>query len=548
MISISSRTRFLPGWALVAAAATLASGCPQSPQPWGPKPPGSNGPAAKLASGDRFRGVIPTGLANTAIGVASASADSSVAQLVLVGLDAARKAKPETILADASDADSVRVSLTAPHAALFLRSPNADGIGTLSQAALDTGTVTAVPSGSGVPAEGFWLGAAGNEILYTATYSTETRRGVLHWSDGKTTNQLAEDTIPAAVLFSQDRGVALVAAEVTPAGTGKLLAITMKGGGVTELAAGVPLVAADLSPRFALSADGTTAAWVNTSGAVVKMATAGGTPSDLASAGDLPALSPDGKTAAWWEAAGLVMLSEGSAAQTVAKDAVSTVPARFSDKGARLVYCTGVESRGGGNVGTCSVALPGGTAQEPVALGVGVALDSIRFSGDGARVAAVVGLADPTGVATYDGLGRLVSAGPDAAPPTQIASGVRAEDAVVFPVTGRFGVIADFKLTEGVGELFATDAAGAPVRLGAGVVPGSLAAARDFDSFVFISDAENDLLDGVWRLGTLRGSNPNGPARLLHDAALSATFSADGRVLAVIARGEDAGIWSYPAP
>jgi hypothetical protein len=548
VVVTSSREPIRRSWALFLTAAAVLVGCSQTPPVFGKKPPGASGPASKLSTGTNFRGVVPTGLPNTAIGIVSKSPDAETARLVLVGLDSSRVAKPETVLADAADADSVRVSTAAPHAAIFLRSPNADGIGTLSHAALDSGTVTAVPSGSGVPAEGFWLGTAGDEILFTANYSPQTDRGVLFWSDGKKSSQLAEDAIPSAVLFSRDRKTALVAVEVASTGVGKLLAITMSSGAPVELASGVPVVTGALAPRFALSTDGSTAAWVTATGAVAKAATTGGTPSELASNGDLPALSPDGKTAAWWESAGLVRLADGAAARTFAAGAASTVPAWFSANGSWIVYCTDVVARGGGSVGDCWVAHANEAEQPPLVLGKGIALDSVRFSSDSSRVTAVADLADPTGTATFDGLGRLVSLSFDGTPAVQVASGVRATDSLLFPVTGRVGVIAAFSLQNGVGEVFATAPTGDPVRLGSKVVPGSLSGALDFDSFAFLAEAEDDLLDGIWRLGTLQASSPNGPARLLHDSALMATYSPDGRILAVIARGEDAGIWSFPAP
>jgi len=520
-----------------AVAASFSLSCSEDPV----KPPRITGgeASAQLATGTGYRRVWPGTVATSA--VAARAMDPN---FVKGALDLLRKNAGAFQLAEQASVDSVRITTAEPAAILFVDHPNQDGIGALFFAPLDGTSPKPVPQASGVQAGGASFGA-GARMLFVSGYSADTDRGMLSWSDGSTTRALGGDAPPVAVLFDAGRAHAVAAVSVDGDGNGTLLAIDMAAGTSVRLAEKARVLGPYQRPAFAVAGDGSVAAFADPTGALMKVPLGGENPTRIATDGSLPALSGDGAVAAFFTKSKAALWT-GAQVREVA-DATGAVAPILSADGASVAFATGVAMRGRGLLAEVSVAQVAGTAT-PVAVGAAVAWDSVQFSPKSGKLAAIVDVRDLTATPDYNGLGRLVFGTPTAAP-VQVATRVPAGNAARFDVADRMVCVGSVAPGSGAGKVYVSVEGGAAGLLREGAVKGSLRAAVGVDWALFRADPRPDPIDDVFRAATLLGTTPAGPPVELLKNVIDAQLALDGsRALAVVADGDQAGVWSLPKP
>jgi len=496
------------------------------------------GNPVQLAAGTGYRRVWASPLADTGIAARAVDPATGKAALYLV-----RPGAAPFQLSSGGSTGSVRFSAGAPAAALFVNNPNSDGVGSLVAAALDGAAPVTVSGGSGVPTGGAFFGANGARLLFVGSYDVMTDRGVLAWSTGTTTQTVGSGASAYTMVFDSAREHAVCATGLDSTGTGALVGVTMSTGVWTTLVTAAKAVS-DRRPAFALSGDGTVLVYTDPAGALRRISTAGGASLPVAPAGKLPAVSADGATVAFFTAASMAVWSGGQVRELAT--AAGTAAPLLSADGSRVAWATGLSQAGGGLVGTVSVAAVSGGA--PTAVGTQTAWDSVLFSPRSGRLAALTDLKDLTGQANYgNGLGRLRFGAPTAALPVQ-ATGVPAANAGRFDAADRMVFVGAVQPGSGAAKIFVADGVGAPAVLKENAVKGSLRVAADADRAVFLAEPRADLVDDVYRAGTLYGTSPDGPPVALKADVVDAQFAAGGRALVVVADGAAAGVWSIGVP
>ncbi len=516
-------------------------------------------------------------------------------------------AEAATDLSDAAETQTVRVApgdpnindspdpKTWPETALFLAHPDlANNVGTLEYVDLSPvkgWKAVDLPQGAGVPAEGFWYGAKGDEILFIANFDSTDDTGDLFWSNGTQSLQLGVGVPPRAVIFSADRTLALVglvqgtscddsgnctydASVAHP--KGNLVAIDLKTGSKTTIASSVELYGIGTDLDFSLSAGGTLAAYVTSDGKVMAQPTGGGEPTVIAASGSAPSVSPDGKTVVYYSGDALYAWAKG--VPTLLMPAPDSVRPEFSPDN-KWVIAFGDMSFSAGAVGTAQIISALGD-QDPVSLGSDVGWDTVRFGPIDPKTKAnsamtvVSDLTSMNGMPLYSGAGNL-QFGVPGLKPTQIATRIRADDvALVDPndatdQNSHFAYIASDGAGITGGNVYVTRPGGAaPLKLGVNATPGSLFTPHTVPGISALlwmvpvgapDPAKADLIDRQYPDCVLWGSTPAGPAKVVqHGEAnvIQALFARDGRILVLVATDsdpsktapKDAGIWSLPAP
>jgi len=527
--------------AAVVASVTVLTGCPKDP-PITKKDGGNvtdTKPAAQWAKGTGYRKVWAGTGASAAVAARGIDASAGTGSLDLL-----RDGQAALPLSDKAAVASVQVAGAEPGGVLFVKNPDPNGVGTLMVAGLDGTDTKTVPSGSGVPSGGAFFGATGRQILFVAAFSAESGRGQLTWSDGATAKMIGASAPATTFAFNTTRSRAVAATAVDADGSGKLFSVNMETGDTLELASGKVL--ASYGPAFAFSADGSTVVYTDASGALKKVAITGGAPATVANAGTLPGVSEDGTAIAFYDAGKAMLLAD---AQTKELGAVTGPPGvgAVIAKG-YVAYATSLQRKGGGVIATVFVAPVAGTGT-PIKVGDNVAWDSVQFSATSGKLSAVASLRDLGGTGTYDGKGLLLYGLPSAAL-AEVSSGVRAGGVRRFEKSDRVVGIGAILPGSGGGKVVVSADTGAPVTIRDKVMPGTLratGATSGIDWAIFLADQTATLIDDIYPVGTLYGTAPDGPAKLLKAGVIDAQLAvAGGRTLAVVAEGEEAGVWSLP--
>lgn len=546
--------------------------------------PNDTRPPLQLAQGERYRYVFPGASRETALAATTLDSDGDATLEFLQWDEATESAKAPRVLGQSVEPNSIRLSpstlknnkieFVAPARAIFLDSPNLEGLGALKWVDLEAGTATSVPNATNVPVEGFHFGAAGDQILFVAEYSVSTGLGKLFWSNGTASRELGANAFAGSIVVSEDRTTAIAALDVDPAGTtGRLVSIELKSGNVTDVAesAHVRTGAGASRARFAVSADGNRIALVAGDGSLKLVDVRASTSNDIAPSADMPMISANGQTVGFVSEGQVNAWSNGQAVTVGAADAPNGVAPMLSPDGAWLVYFNNAASLGEGLLAEAYVAGAGGTP-EAVKIGDLVGVNTVSFlvrEGVATHVVAVTDLKDLTGAGSYKSLGILRSVTLATGTSVEVGRSVYAGDAKVLGQSGATGLLAYIGAIvrgPGIGEFFLANPDSAGSRVAAGVVPRTLRRGLLTEDVLVIGQtAENVHHADSSRLGKVlvrRADSANNELKdalkgVIDDAlVVSAEFTPQGRVVAIVtktdAKNDDAttkaGVWTLPIP
>lgn len=555
------------GWMNVLLAASLcgAVACKGEDSP--KVPPGAKGAAVQLAKGDGYRVAWSTPEADTVLALADLNETTREGRLDLL-----RKGETPTILSQRTS-KNVKVSKTVPAKALYMESIGGGVAGTLISADLARGEREAVPGGSNVAVEGFWFGPSSDILVFLSNPIVDPplTRSTLVWSDGETPKEIGEDVAVEGVVFSRKNDTLVAGVDVNASGVGRLVWVDLKTGESKKIADAVKVLASK-SAGFAIDAAGKRVVYQTEDGDVM-MWDSGGSSNRLTDSGSTPGVSADGRMVAWFSEGKLVVSGLTGETLSIAGPEGQVLsaqrPPRFSHDNTYVYWFSGGQPAAYNFVADAWVASTTVDAP-PVKIGSNVGFDSFEFSTKSPRVAAVVNLENTQGLSKYDALGRLGVGAPDAAlepfPSRRKAdkpggtvpkyAGVYAKDMGILPDSERVAFIEAGKAGSKIGEVYVTNAKPGEdaVRIGTNVMIGSLRVSTtpEFDRIIYTVQSEEGgkgskaLEDGTLH-GALYVSTADGPPKFLEEGVVYWELAeASGRAVAVVGKGDKAGVWTYP--